>query len=323
MCASMRSEVASFPLTSSSSPLKTSVTSRTSLSSRVFSASSSCLLRRELASLALRSAFFACRLSRYRSRWERMSAAATMEPFTNSSCSVIFAACSCSFCITLLSAPICTRTLLSSASSFADASFWKPMRRSFFASYSPFDAFSASSLAETASSSPCSFLWYASCLLLNLVSMTNLRLRYSSSVLSRTPNSLRPAAICSSALMLPLRRWTSSLNEVLFASICCSRSVLSCRRCALRSISLSSFFSISSLSNSSFFMNSSRRVFDLTQASRLPRASSKLSIRYSSWSSLFLLSFEVAPSLASTFSTFFARDFRLCSSSSTSLALRS
>mmetsp|Transcript_55977 Transcript_55977/g.131206 ORF Transcript_55977/g.131206 Transcript_55977/m.131206 type:complete len:213 (-) Transcript_55977:1003-1641(-) len=64
MWESMRSEVASLPITSSSSPLNTSATSLPSFCSRVRSSSSSCLLRLEAASLAFRSAFFAWRLSR-------------------------------------------------------------------------------------------------------------------------------------------------------------------------------------------------------------------------------------------------------------------
>mmetsp|Transcript_39003 Transcript_39003/g.95977 ORF Transcript_39003/g.95977 Transcript_39003/m.95977 type:complete len:275 (-) Transcript_39003:788-1612(-) len=122
MCESIRSDVASLPLTSSSSPEKTSLTSLSSLSRRCFSASSSCLFFFAAASLALRSAFLAYRLSRYLSRCERMSEAAMMEPLTNSSCSFILAACCCSFCITFVSAPICTLTAERSPSSLPVAS---------------------------------------------------------------------------------------------------------------------------------------------------------------------------------------------------------
>mmetsp|Transcript_38885 Transcript_38885/g.92001 ORF Transcript_38885/g.92001 Transcript_38885/m.92001 type:complete len:463 (+) Transcript_38885:705-2093(+) len=158
MCESIRSEVAAFPPTSSISFLNTSVTSRTSCSSRDLSASSSCLLRFAAASDAFRSAFFVCSWSRYLSRCWRMSAAATMEPLTNSSCSCIFPACCCSFCITLLSAPIWTRTLLSSPSSLPVASFRTTWSLFLWPSSSSLAARSAAHLCATASSSPCSFL---------------------------------------------------------------------------------------------------------------------------------------------------------------------
>mmetsp|Transcript_929 Transcript_929/g.2244 ORF Transcript_929/g.2244 Transcript_929/m.2244 type:complete len:317 (+) Transcript_929:1440-2390(+) len=252
-----------------------------------------------------------------------MSLAATTDPLTNSSCSFILPACCCSLCITFVSAPICTLTADRSLSSLPTASFSTPWSLTLCCSSSVFASFSPSSLLATASSSPSSFFWYASCLVLNLVSMTNLRLRYSSSVLSSTPNSLSPAAICSSALMAPLRRCTSSWKLCLLASICASRSPLSWRSRVARSISLSSFFSISSLSCSSFDMKSSSLSRDLWHASRLPMASSRDSMRYSSWSSLFLLSLLVAPSFASTFSTRACRLFLLFSRSSTSLPFSS